>query len=320
VAAVAGSIQERTDMTVSTHLRSRAGLFAVSGGALLWGTTGVAVRIIHDRSGLAAVPIGCYRLAIAAVALGLLFRGSGVRRVRAALQKHRWSLVLSGAGLGIYQALYFVGVENVGVSVSTLVSLAVAPVVLTMAGAITARQRPPVSSLATVACAVGGLALISLAAGASHASAPHPVLGVLASLGSGLGYAATTVLNRRLAADGDPLLLTAATSGIGAVVLLPLALPFGMALPADAVVDGWLVYIGIVSTVVAYGLFYAGLRSTSSEVAGVLTLLEPLAAAVLAAVFLGETLSGTGLLGAGLLLLAIAVLYVRRPEPEPTAL
>ena len=307
-------------MSVATHLRSRAGLFAVSGGALLWGTTGVAVSIIHDRSGLAAVPIGCYRLAIAAAALGLLFRGSAVRRLRDAARRHRWSLVLSGAGLGLYQALYFVGVENVGVSVSTLVSLAVAPVALTLASAVAARRRPPVGSMATVACAVGGLVLISFAAGSSSASAPHPVLGILASLGSGLGYAATTVLNRRLAADGDPLLLTAATSGIGAVVLLPIALTFGMALPSDAVADGWLVYIGIVSTVVAYGLFYAGLRSTSSEVAGVLTLLEPLAATVLAAIVLGESLSGLGLVGAGLLLLAIAVLYVRRQEPDPTAL
>jgi DME family drug/metabolite transporter len=307
-------------VSLSTHLRTRTGLLAVSGGALLWGTTGVAVRIIHDRSGLAAVPIGCYRLAIAAVVLGLWFRGSGVRRVRAAWQRHRWSLVLSGAGLGIYQALYFVGVENVGVSVSTLVSLAVAPVALTVAGAIAGRQRPSAASIATLTCAIGGLALISLASGSSGASAPHPLIGVLASLGSGLGYAATTVLNRRLAADGEPLLLTAATSGIGALVLLPIAIPFGMRLPSDAIANGWLIYIGIVSTVVAYGLFYAGLRWVSSEVAGVLTLLEPLTATILATTFVGESLSVAGWCGALLLLIAIAVLYVRRPEPEPTAL
>ncbi|MDT4962227.1 MAG: drug/metabolite transporter, family [Pseudonocardiales bacterium] len=307
-------------MNVSTHLHSRAGLLAVSGGALLWGTTGVAVRIIHDRSGLAAVPIGCYRLGIAAVALGLLFRGSGLRRIRAALQLHRWSLVLAGAGLGVYQALYFIGVENVGVSVSTLVSLAVAPVALTIAGAVARGQRPSAVALATLCCAVGGLTLISLASGGSSSAAPHPVIGILASLGSGIGYAATTVLNRRLSANGDALLLTAATSGIGALVLLPVALPFGMRLPADAIANGWLIYIGIVSTVIAYGLFYTGLRSTSAEVAGVLTLLEPLAATVLAVVFLGESLTALGWCGALLLLVAIAVLYVRRPEPDPAAL
>ena len=307
-------------MALTARLQPRAGLLAVSGGALLWGTTGVAVRIIHDRSGLAAVPIGCFRLIIAAVALAAVFGRSGARRVRATWRRHRWSLVLSGVGLGGYQALYFLGVQYVGVSVSTLVSLAVAPVALTIAGAVLGRRAPPPSSIATLVCAIGGLALISLASGSASTSAPHPLAGVIASLGSGLGYAATTVLNRRLAADGEPLLLTAATSGIGALALLPIAIPFGMGVPSDGIADGWLLYIGLVSTVVAYGLFYLGLRSTSSEVAGVLTLLEPLTATVLAAAALGETLTGAGWFGAALLLIAIAVLYVRRPEPDPAAL
>jgi len=139
---------------------------------------------------------------------------------------------------------------------------------------------------------------------------------VVASLGSGLGYAATTLINARLTADGDALLLTAVTSSVGALVLVPLALPFGMALPSDAISLGWLVYIGLVPTVLAYWLFYAGLRTTSSESAGVISLLEPLTAAVLAAVFLHESLSGRGLVGAGLLLAAIVALYLRPPEPE----
>ncbi|MGH8961737.1 MAG: DMT family transporter [Jatrophihabitantaceae bacterium] len=307
-------------MPVSDQLRARTGLFAVSGGALLWGTTGVAVRIIHDRSGLSAVPIGCYRLVIAALVLALVFRRAGVGRMRASWQRHRWSLVLSGAGLGVYQALYFIGVEDVGVSVSTLVSLALAPVAITVVTAAVSRRWPGPGSLATLGCAIGGLALIALASGSPTSTAPHPVIGILASLGSGLGYAGTTLLNRRLVRDGEPLLLTASTSAIGAVVLLPLALPIGMALPADAIANGWLIYIGLVSTVAAYGLFYSGLRSVSSEVAGVLTLLEPLAATVLAAIFLHERLTGAGLVGAALLIIAIAVLYARRPEADAAAL
>ena len=70
-------------------------------------------------------------------------------------------------------------------------------------------------------------------------------------------------------------------------MLLPIAIPAGMAVPSSGVANGWLIYIGIVSTVVAYCLFYSGLRSTSSEVAGVLTLLEPLTAALLAACVAG---------------------------------
>lgn len=306
-------------MSVTTVVRARSGLVAVSSAALLWGTTGVAVRTIAEHSHLTAVPIGCYRLAIAAVVSFAVFGRSGGRRFAAAWRSHRWLLVGSGAGLGGYQALYFVGVQNVGVSVSTLISLAVAPVALTVVAAVRARRRPALSSMLTVACAIGGLALISLASGAG-AHAPHPLLGILASFGSGAGYAATTALNSRLVAEGDPLLLTAATSGIGALVLLPVAVPMGMGLPHDLGACGWLIYIGIVPTVVAYWLFYSGLRSTPSEVAGVLTLLEPLTAAVLAAALLGESLSAAGLVGAALLLAAIAALYVRRPDLEPAAL
>ena len=302
------------------RLRPRFGLLAVSGGALLWGTTGVGVRIIGDRTGLRAVPIGCYRLLIAAVVLAVVFRGSGRRGLRRAWATHRWSLVAAGVGLGGYQALYFLGVQDVGVSVSTLISLAVAPVALTVTAAIGRRRLPSLAATATVGCAVGGLALISLASGSGGGSAPHPIAGVLASLGSGLGYAATTVVNRRLVADNDPLLLTGATSAIGALALLPIAIPFGMSVPRDGIADGWLVYIGVACTVVAYGLFYLGLRSTAPEVAGVLTLLEPLTATVLAAVVLGETLSVAGWCGAAMLLVAIAALYVRGPEPEPVAL
>lgn len=300
-------------------ISSRAGLLSVSAGALLWGTTGVAVRIVHDRSGLSAVPIGCLRLIIAAVALFALFGRGGWRRTRAALGEHRWALVFAGAGLGVYQALYFVGVQYVGVSVSTLVSLAVAPVALTAWGAVTRRALPGVAATATVTAAVVGLVLISLGRG-SDGSGAHPLLGLLASVAAGLGYATTTVVNARIAENGDPLLLTGATSAIGAIVLVPLAIPFGLYWPGDAIASGWLVYIGIVPTALAYALFYLGLRSVSSETAGVLSLLEPLAAAVLAAVVLHERLGPLGVVGAVVLLLAIAGMYVRAPEPEPAPL
>jgi drug/metabolite transporter, DME family len=300
---------------LQARVRARAGLVAVSGGALLWGTTGVPVRIISDRTGLSAVGIGCLRLVIATVALAAVFGPRGWRRARVAFARHRWWLVAAGAGLGGYQALYFVGVQDVGVSVSTLVSLAVAPVALTVWGSLRRRRLPGAFSLLTLAAAVAGLVLISLGPGSAEA-ASRPTVGLLASFAAGLGYAATTVVNQRLAEDGDPLLLTGATSAVGAVLLVPIALVAGLRWPADAVASGWLVYIGVVTTVVAYGLFYLGLRTTSSESAGVLTLLEPLAAALLAALALHERLSLLGGFGAVLMLVAIAGLYLREPEPE----
>jgi drug/metabolite transporter, DME family len=302
-------------VSVQSHLRTRAGLLAVSGGALLWGTTGVAVRIIHDRSGLSAVTIGWYRVAIAALVVAAVLR----RRLAAAasaLCRHPVALVVSGAGFGAYQALYFVGVQDVGVSVSTLVSLGIAPIALTAGAAVSRRRVPPPGGLAVLACAILGLALVSLRPG-SGIGAPHPVVGVLASVASGLGYAGITALSRRMSTL-DPLLLPGVTSTIAAMVLLPFAVVSGMALPHDAISVGWLGYIGVVPTVAAYWLFYRGLRTTPSEVAGVLTLLEPLTAAVLAAIVVHEALSALAVVGGLLMLVAVAALYARRPVPEIT--
>lgn len=297
----------------AVSLRARAGLLAVSLGALLWGTTGVAVSIVHDRTGLPAVVIGWYRVLVATVVVAAVLGRRGLRAAAVAFRRYPLALAVSGAGFGAYQALYFVGVQYVGVSVSTLVSLGIAPVALTVGTAVVRRRLPAPGGVAVLAGAVVGLALVSLRPGS--AAGPHPVLGVLASVGSGLGYAGITALSRRMSAE-DPLLLTGVTSGVATVVLLPFALVAGIALPRDGVSSWWLVYIGVVPTVAAYWFFYRGLRSTSPEVAGVLTLLEPLAAAVLAAVVLHETLTGAALVGGALMLATVGSLYLRRPAPE----
>jgi len=292
----------------------RSGLAAVSLGALLWGTTGVAVRIVHERTGLTAVPIGCLRLAVAGVAVFAVLGQHGARSAVDLVRRDPWLTVGAGIGLGSYQALYFVGVQDVGVSISTLVSLGVAPVALTVVAAVRRRRVPGVLQTVTVLAAVGGLVLISLKLGGGSGS--HPAIGLLASFGAGAGYAATTLLNRRMARDGDALLLTGLTSAIGAVVLVPIAVANGLWWPSDAVASGWLVYIGVVTTVVAYALFFTGLKTVASETAGVLTLIEPLAAAVLAAIVVHESLSALGVVGAALMLAAIAGLYLRAPEAD----
>ena len=47
-----------------------------------------------------------------------------------------------------------------------------------------------------------------------------------------------------------------------------------------------------------------------------LTLLEPLTAAVLAAIVVHEALTGPALVGGALMLVAVAALYLRRPAPD----
>ena len=77
---------------------------------------------------------------------------------------------------------------------------------------------------------------------------------------------------------------------------------------------GWplFLYLGLVPTALAYGLYTVGLRRTPATVAGITTLLEPLTASALGVFLFGERLGVEGTIGAILLLAAIALPTVRR--------
>ena len=300
---------------LSRSLAARRGLLTVSAAALLWGTTGVVVIRLHDH-GLSALSIGFYRLLVATVVLSPVLAAMTRDRWRTVLARRR-GVVVAGAGLAQYQACYFLSVTWVGVSVATLVSLGVAPVALIAVGAARSRRLPAWSTSVIAICALVGLALVSVFGGQHGHSAPHPALGILAAVASGLGYAGTTVVSHRLTEQVPALTLTALTSAIGAVTLLPIAalVGSGLGFSPDARSLLQLGYIGAGATALAYALFYTGLRSTPSDVASVLTLIEPLTASVLAVGLLGEPFSAAGVLGALLLVVAVAGLYLRPAVP-----
>jgi DME family drug/metabolite transporter len=304
---------------------TRIGLLFVCLAGVLWGTGGLALEIVRDHAPMSVLTVSAYRMLIAACAL--LVASLALRkgpRLLALVRAHPVRAVVVGLGTGAYQALYFGSVATAGVTVATVVSLGLAPVLLAVVDLVRARRRTATRSTVrltlVVSAALSGLVLVSMASGmassmasgtASGANAvgPRPVLGLLLAIASGSVYAATTALGGTLLASGDvdPLALTTVATTAGAVGLVPVALAGGGPfLTSDPTALGTLAYLGIFTMALAYGLFYAGLRTTRSGAAVVATLLEPVTAAVAAAVLLGERLGPLGIVGSVLILAAVA--------------
>jgi DME family drug/metabolite transporter len=226
------------------------------------------------------------------------------------------STIAVGVGTALYQGLYFVSVLMVGVSVSTVVSLGLAPILAAAWQHATLRTRPSVHEVTILAAALTGLVLVSLNAGNVSADG-RPGLGLVLAVVAGATYAATTVLGHNLAKRADAVALNTCTTTAGAVVLAPflaLAAATGQpVLPTDWVSLALLLYLGVATMALAYGFFYAGLRTMTGSAATVATLLEPVSAALLAALLLGEKLTWATLMGGALILAGIAGL--RRPDP-----
>lgn len=306
---------------MTSSLRARAGLLQICLAGVLWGTGGLAVQVVREHAPLSTLTISGYRTGIAA--LVLLVAALAVRRLgdaRTLLRTDPLRVAAVGLFTAGYQALYFASVVLVGVTVSTVVSLGLAPVLLVARDAVVARSRP--AGVAPTLLALVGLLLVSGTAGLGE-TGPSPVLGVLAAVGSGTAYAAATALGEPLARRADPLALTTATTLVGAVGLLPVALLLGgPAGTTDPVALATLVYLGALTFALAYGLLYAGLRTTTSSAAVVATLVEPVTAGLVATAFLGERLGPVGVVGMVLVLVAIATLGSSRSgeQPAPEAL
>lgn len=292
--------------------------------AVCWGTGGLAGSIAGDVTGLSPVAVGTYRLLVAAVVLlavdAVRHRLSellaGARRALA----HRSDAVRLlgvGAGLALFQVCYFLAVREIGVSVATMLTLGLAPVLVTVGAAVLLRERVGARLLVVLPVALAGLVLLVGAGGVDGAGAVgaggqgRTLLGAAFACTSATGYAAVTLLGRSLAARLASEHVTTLGFVVAAVVSLPVGLVVGMAATPTATTVGLLVYLGVVPTALAYGLFFAGLRHTASGTASVLTLVEPLTATVLAVLLLDERLQPWQWAGAVLLAVAVVALSVR---------
>lgn len=282
--------------------------------AVLWGTTGTAQSVILETTspfsiGSARIVIGGLLLLVLAL---LVERGAQVRRLLAASrpdrQRVRVLIALGAASVALYQVTFFASVATTGVAVGTVVTIGSGPA---FAGLLaTALGRRPSSRwlLATAGAAVGCAALVS----GGEAAGVDP-LGVVLALVAGFGYAVyATIAGNLISSGAGDLGVIASMFGGAGVLLLP-------GLVAGS--PGWLLdptglsvalYLGAVTTTVGYILYARGLRTTPVPTATTLTMAEPVIAALLGLVVLGERmgavpLAGLGLIGVSLLLLIPAI-------------
>lgn len=306
----------------STSAPRRHGPSLVFMAAVCWGTGGLAGSLLSSASGLSPLAVGSYRLLVASAILVAIHsvsrRGALVDTVRALTANSRDGLRVLGVGFGLalFQLCYFVAVGSLGVSVATLLTLGLAPVIVTLTAGVLLGERGDPRLWGAMPIALMGLVLLvglgggtgGDPGGTSQASGGSQVLGVVAAFTSATGYAGVTLLGRSLSGRVEPVHVNTAGFVIAALVALPAGAGAGMGfVPALAAVS-LVVYLGAIPTAAAYGLFFAGLRGTASGTASVLTLVEPLAATVLAVLLLGERLSTAQWAGGMLLMTAVLVL------------
>jgi drug/metabolite transporter, DME family len=291
-------------------------LYLISSG-LLWGTGGLTGTLLSRVAGLSALAVAACRLTAGGVLIVIFLTLAGRRRPAG---RAAWTrIAVIGALAALYQGCYFTAVSLTSVALATLVTIGTAPVIVLGVYRVTGRRAGRLAPVAACLALTGLGLLVGLPSGFSETA-------VLASAGMAVlaacGFAAVTLTGTRPVPGLDELTVTGFGFTFGGLLLMPLAAAVGgLSFRPGPEAAGLLIALGIGPTAVAYTLYFRGLHTATASTATLLTLLEPVTGAILAAFVLGQRLSAAGIAGAVTLVAAVLVTVrdatPQTPQPGP---
>jgi DME family drug/metabolite transporter len=284
----------------SSHLVGRSVSLSLLGNGLA-GTAGTvaAIYAINTPSPV----IGFVRLSIGAITLLILAPFLGGKLSQLPRLITRPGVWIMGASSASYQVFFFASVDRTGVATAALITVGCIPVSAGIVGWIFLRERPTKIWYISTAIAISGLVVASLGELQTN-DATGLIFAVIA--GSGIG-AYINAAKIEVRAGGHSTQLPGMAFLFGSIGLF-------FVVRSDLLQVEWTtqtillaVYLGAVTMGIANGIQMLGLRGISPGVASTMMLADPVTAAVLGVVVLGEAVTLTGTVGLILVVIGLAM-------------
>lgn len=282
--------------------------------AILWGTTGTAATY---APGLSPLAVGSVAMGIGGLLQGLIATTT-ITLQRQLILRH-WPLLLTGAlAVAVYPLAFYSSMRYAGVTVGTVISIGSAPLLSALIEYRLDGVRLTKRWVYGTALGLAGMTLLCLVERGGHSTGHSSAMpGIILGLLAGFTYALYSWSARRLMQCGvTPRAAMGATFGAGGILLIPVILMTGAPL-----LEAWNnaavgIYMALVPMFLGYVCYGYGLARIPASIATTITLLEPVIAALLAVLLVGERLPLSGWTGVGLIiacLAAIAVPAEKRP-------
>jgi DME family drug/metabolite transporter len=228
------------------------------------------------------------------------------------LSRQEFAAGLSLAGL---VGMDYLAIQQLSVAVA-IVLLFTAPILVVLWTALTNRQTPSRSVVATLILSVLGVVLVSnvLVSGTRQAS----WLGIGVGLLAAVFFAAYIVLNEKLSGTHQPTAVLLKTFAVAS--LLWLAYQFSQGIPIQLLTPGnfsKILYVGFAGILLPYLLFFWCIQRVQAERAAIVATLEPFVAGIMAWVWFGQILTPLQIAGGILIIAAVTWLQVKDASPTP---
>lgn len=289
--------------------RPSTGFLLLMTAGVLWGTTGPAASGLFERTNLSPVATAWLRFVFATPFIVLVgWRAMGGRLFR---MTGRGYAATAALGLLMFASQFFFlsGFQEIGVTATTLITLCSIPVLVATFASLALGERHGRATWLSLALAVDGTALLVLGKPEGGVAEDGSLLlGAGFAVLSAVAAAGFTLVGRSLGRTTDSASVLAIAFICGILAFSPVTTTAGFTL--DIPLTGWLLlaYLSVVTQGVAVLCFQRGLETETATTASVVTLLEPLVAAVLAWLFFDERLKGLSWAGAVLMIVALVLI------------
>jgi len=300
--------------------RARTGYVMVVTAALLWAVNGTVSKVML-LGGMPSADLAQLRATGAFACLLVVVLLSAPRTLRMTRRELPTIAVYGLVGFVLVQLLYFVAIKRLEVGIALLIEFT-APVFVALWARFVLREEVRRRVWGALALSVAGLALV---AQVWQGGTLDPV-GVAAAFGAALSLTVYFLLGEHIVGGRDPVSLTCLAFGFTtlfwAVVrpwwLFPYHL-LGAEVPllgnlADHQLPMWVLalWLVVLGTVVPFALSVGALRHLRAAQVGLVGMVEPVAASLVAYLWLGEQLAVVQLVGGAVVLVGLVLAETAR--------
>jgi drug/metabolite transporter (DMT)-like permease len=264
---------------------------------LIWGSNFSIVKVALQD--FPEGPFNAMRLLVAMVVYLTVILGTSARARLQALTRRDWIelFFLGSVGTFLYQFCFVASVKRTSVANGSLI-IGVSPIVIALMSAIAGHERIRAVRWLGIAVAMFGLYLV---VGHGVDMSAQTFRGDLLMMGGVLCWSLYSVASQPILRRHSPLVVIALTFSIGAALYVITLSPALLATEWRAISGfSWLMMLtsALLALNLSYWIWYTGLKRLGGSRTSVYSYLTPVVAMIVAAIWLGEPVSGNQISGA----------------------
>ena len=283
-----------------------SGKFRIVTAMLIFGSIGVFVKKINLTSSEIAFLRGVIGSVFLICTSFLIHQKLSLQ----AIKENALLLTLSGAGIGLNWIFLFESYKYTTISNATL-SYYFAPVFVMILAPFILKEKLTPLKVGCILIAMMGLVLIVNIGGSNSGGMYNHTVGILYGLSAAALYASVILMNKFIK-NLSGYETTLVQLLVAALVLLPyIVMKEHMSFSGiNSRSILFILILGIIHTGIAYFLYFTAVKELKGQTIAVLSYIDPISAVIIAAIFLGESMSIVQIIG-GVLILSSTFLSER---------